>query len=166
MAIRIVEWPSEILIKVRGRFRTFLIMSIANAAVFVPLVYISATRGGAVTVAISVTGLLICFGFTRLYIAIQPLGGGLRQLWTMMGPSLVSAIAASLLAFGVSSKMDSRTDRHYLILQLFTVLLTFMFYIPFLFLLDSKALHDCKLLAVRFTDRIWFLRRVPIAGAR
>jgi hypothetical protein len=98
MAMRVVEWTSESLLKAQGRFPRFMVLTGVHALVFVPCVWFAARFGDISTVAWAVSGLIVLLGPVRMYVAVRPLGGG----WRALGKVLLVPVAGSLAGWGVA----------------------------------------------------------------
>lgn len=107
MAMRVVEWPSENLIKAQGRFRVILNLAISNAAVFFVLVGLAATWGGAIAIAWAVAICLTLFSPLRIYVAIRALGGG----WNDIRKIFLVPVATGALTFGMAALLASSLGR-------------------------------------------------------
>jgi PST family polysaccharide transporter len=129
MAIRIVSSPGGSLIQAQGRFKTYLLVNIVNATVFLALVWAGARLGertpswlmwiakdlhAAALVAAAVALYFALIGPIFMYIAVRPGGGTARDVWHVYaGPCAAAflAVGAAVVAGRMVPAMPDYDDR-------------------------------------------------------
>jgi PST family polysaccharide transporter len=111
MTVVIGSYSSRNLIKAQGRFGALLVLSVAYAMVFITAVWIAASHGGALAVAATVAGCFAVFEPLHVLIAIQPAGGGWRELWSGFGAPLAATALAAAAGFGIMAIAQNYSGR-------------------------------------------------------
>ena len=161
MAIRIVSSPGGSLIQAQGRFKTYLLINVFNATVFLLLVWAGAKLGShvpswlmwiardlhaAALVAAAVAVYFTVIGPVFMYIAVRPGGGTARDVWRVYaGPCAAAALAVggAVLAGRMVPAMSNYDDRirqgvRFLVISVWSIVL----YVPLIRLLAPDAFSE------------------------
>lgn len=89
---------SRSLLSAQGRWGTQLRLQAASAVVFLAVVFLAARQGSLPAVAATVASCLLLDGVVRAWVALRPLGGGLRDVAGVLAAPAGAAVVAVGLA--------------------------------------------------------------------
>jgi len=95
MAVRLIAGPASTFLMARGRFGTYMRLSLLEGAGIIGASAIAANLGAATSVAFAVACIIGILGPLRAYTAIRELGGRPRDVAMMFGGPLAMGLAAA-----------------------------------------------------------------------
>jgi PST family polysaccharide transporter len=101
MAVHLVWNPSRSLVQVQGRYRFYLVSSLAYAAGYIGVVMAASWLGDLTSVAVAAGLMLATISATDAFLAVRRLGGSIEDIGQIFVPPMLMATAAALPAWGL-----------------------------------------------------------------